>query len=130
LAIDSIERSAQLKRVHQDRDFDLSIESYSTYGDPALGIARTFQTASIGNVFGNMSNYSNPELDALLLKGERSTDQQARAQAYKAAQAIIARDLPVMSIRDARTMDGATAKLNGVWEMLGPALWTDAWLAR
>ena len=47
-----IERTAQIKRVFADRDFGVGMERYTTFGDPALGIARTFTTAAIGRTFG------------------------------------------------------------------------------
>ena len=130
VTIDPVERTAQVKRVFQDRDFDLTIQSYTTYGDPALGIARTFVSSSVGKPFGNPSGYSNPEVDALFEKAESATDLEARGDLYRAAQAILARDLPVMTVRQQRSQDAATAKLEGAWGILGPAVWSNAWLAK
>src|SRR5262249_53842 len=41
------ERAVTLKRVYGDYDFGVTLQTYSTSGDPALGIARAFVTESI-----------------------------------------------------------------------------------
>lgn len=130
VVIDPIERATQVKRVFQDRDFDLTLQGYTTYGDPALGIARTFATAAIGRPFGNPSGYSNPEVDALFEQGEAATDLKERGAFYRKAQAILAADLPVFTLHEAVIMDAATRNLEGVWGGQGYGLWNNAWLAK
>ncbi len=128
--IDSNDRATDQKKVFLDRDFDVTIENYTSYGDPALGIARTFVSSSGGKLFGNPTGYANPEVDELFVKGEQATDQAARGEFYKKAQAILARDLPSLNFRDYQTVDAASVKLQGAWEVLGPASLFDAWLAK
>ena len=53
-----------------------------------------------------------------------------RAALYRQAQEIIARDLPLLPIREARMQDAAAARLRGLWGAMGPAGWANAWLAR
>jgi peptide/nickel transport system substrate-binding protein len=130
VVVEPNERATGVKRVYQDRDFDVAAELYTSYGDPALGFARTFVSSAIGRPYGNPSGYSNSEIDALFDKGEKATDPEARGKHYHAAQAILARDLPDLTIRDYRTVDVATVKLHGAWDLLGPASLGSAWLEK
>jgi peptide/nickel transport system substrate-binding protein len=130
VTVEALELATYMKRVYQDRNFDIAIDIYTSAGDPALGVARTFLTSAIGRPYGNPSGYSNPEIDSLFDKGETETDQAVRGRSYAAAQVILARDLPNMAIRDYRTIDASTTKLHGAWEVLGPISLGDAWLEK
>ena len=128
LVIDAIERAAQVKRVFQDRDFDVTLQGYTTYGDPALGVARTFVTSSIGRPFGNPSGYSNPEVDTLFQQAENATTVQDRGAIYRKVQTILATDMPVLMLHEGVTLDAASRRVEGVWGGQGYGLWHSAWL--
>ena len=53
--LEGAERPVVLKRVYSDYDFDATLQNYSTSGDPALGISRTYHTEAIkqGQSFNN-----------------------------------------------------------------------------
>ncbi len=130
LVSEGIDRNAQVKRVFQDRDFDVTIQSYSTFGDPALGVARSFISSTIGRPFGNPSGYSNPRVDELFQKGENATDKEERGKYYKELQAILADDLPLLTLREYVITDAAQKTLQGVWGGQGYGRWNNAWIAK
>ncbi len=128
---DPMESATLVKRVFEDRDFDFALLAYGTLGDPALGVARAFTTAGIGRSFGNPSGYSNPAVDALFLEGERAATIEGRGDAYKKVQAILAEDLPGITLRQYNQNDAATKKLQGVWgQTRGDGRFADVWLMK
>jgi peptide/nickel transport system substrate-binding protein len=128
VVLDPIEPAISTKKIFEERDFGATVQIYTSYGDPALGFARTFITSAIGRPFGNPTGYSNPEVDELFSRGEKETQPADRAKYYHQAQSIIAKDVPVITIRDYRTVDAASEKLHGAWTLLGPASLGYAWL--
>ncbi len=131
VVIDALEDATFIKRVYVDGDFDVAFNNYTTYSDPALGIARTFVTSSIGQPFGNAARYSNPEVDALFEKGVRATSYEERGPFYQRIQAILAADLPVFTLRQHREMNAAAKHFEGIaGNVQGLGLWTDAWIAK
>jgi peptide/nickel transport system substrate-binding protein len=131
VTIDALEDATYVKRVYLDGDFDVAFNNYTTYSDPALGIARTFVTAAIGHPFGNAARYSNPEIDRLFEQGERPASFEERGPFYRKAQAILAADLPVLTLRQHREMNVAARNFEGIaGKVQGLGLWTDAWIAK
>ncbi len=129
VTIDAPETAVYLKRIYVDGDFDVSLIVYTSYSDPALGVARTWQQAMIGKPFGNAASYVNPAVEELFVKGERAVSNEERGKFYKEAQVILAEDLPVMMLREYRPIDAATKKLRGLWNVAqGQGSWQDAWL--
>ena len=98
--LEGAERPVVLKRVYSDYDFDATLQNYSTSGDPALGISRTYHTEAIkqGQSFNNATRYSNPEVDALFDKGRDASTEEERKAHYFKVQEVLARDLPVLTI--------------------------------
>jgi peptide/nickel transport system substrate-binding protein len=130
VTVDALEDATYVKRVYIDGDFDVAFNNYTTYSDPALGIARTFVTSSIGKPFGNAARYSNPEVDALFEQGERATSYAERGPFYQRIQRILAGDLPVLTLRQHHEMNAAAKSFEGIaGKVQGLGLWTDAWIA-
>jgi peptide/nickel transport system substrate-binding protein len=71
------------------RDFDLMVDGLGIGPDPVL-----FEEVMRSDNVLNASHYRNAELDRLFDVGKSELDQAKRAVAYKAAQAIIVRDMP------------------------------------
>jgi peptide/nickel transport system substrate-binding protein len=131
LSIEALEDATLVKRVFTDRDFDVALQTYTTYADPALGIARIYASSAIGRGFGNASGYSNSEVDSLLQQAEKPSDFDERGKFYKQAQAIIADDAPIIMLRQYLDFDGASVKLNGIWGVAGAiGVWRDGWMAK
>ena len=129
LVNEALDRTSAGKRMFDTRDFDTTMTSYVSFGDPALGIARIFVTSSIGKVFGNPTGYSNPAVDALFEKGEQATDLAERGGHYRQAQAILAQDLPVLTLHERVLYDGIAKSIRGIEEENYLLSWRDAWLA-
>jgi peptide/nickel transport system substrate-binding protein len=117
-------------RIYSKANFDLTMVGYTSFGDPALGISRTFVTGSIGKPFGNASRYSNPEVDKLFEQGAQTTAQAERAVFYRKAAEILAQDLPTLTFHEYQHDDAASARLKGLWGGQGYGWWNNAWIAR
>src|SRR5262249_13388609 len=119
------------KRVYVDGDFDVSLITYTSYSDPALGVTRTFTGASIGKPYGNASGYSNSTVDELFAKGERATAPEERGAFYRQAQTILADELPAMQLRQYVDKSVATKSLQGIWGIAqGNGHWVDGWMSK
>ncbi len=129
--IEALESAALTKRVFVDRDFDITMVGYTTFSDPALGISRAYVTSSIGQLYGNPTNYSNPKVDELFDLGEKATTQDERARFYREAQTILADDLPAFIIRDYSQIDAASKKLQNMWgDARGDGRYGEAWFMK
>ncbi len=128
VVVSGLERVAATKRMFEAMDGDVVLVGYTSFGDPALGIARAFVTSSIGKQFGNPSGYSNPEVDKLFEEGERAPTQEGRGVAYRKVQTILADDLPVFNLHERALFDGITAKLHGIEDEFFLISWRDAWI--
>jgi len=123
-------RSTELKQVFTDWDFDATLQAYSTAGDPALGVERLYISSAIRKApFVNASGYSNPEIDKLFAEGANATATADRARAYRAAQVILAEDLPVLPIWQTALINVATSRVKGKWSWsTGYDHWEDVWV--
>lgn len=128
--LEGAERPVVLKRVYADYDFDATLQTYTTLGDPALGIARTYVTSSIkkGTTFNNASQYSNPEIDKLFDAGRDAHVQEERQKAYDSIQQILARDLPVLNLHQQPQFAIASTRLQGLWQAANQQWWGSVWM--
>lgn len=79
-------------------DYDITFNFLFQYGDPALGVARTYLSNNItkGVLFSNTQGYSNPEVDRLFEAASVSLDDQERQRLYSAVQKQLVEDLPLL----------------------------------
>lgn len=79
-----------------DRDFDLAFTYLYQYGDPALGVSRTYMStnAEPGSPWNNVSNYQNPETDKMFDEAALMANPDDRVAAYKKIQDQIVSDVP------------------------------------
>jgi len=75
--------------------------------DPDLS---TYYTSKAG---GNTSEYSNPEVDKLLVEGRKTVDQTARAAIYKKMQELIAEDAPIIYLYYPRELRALSTRVQG-----------------
>jgi peptide/nickel transport system substrate-binding protein len=124
------ERAIMLKRVYTDYDFDVTLQNYTTSGDPALGVARAYTTDAIhpGQTFNNASGYSNPKVDELFAKGRDAATKEERAKYYFAVQEILARDLPTIPYYEQAQLDASSARLHGTEKYGIYPWWGSLWL--
>ncbi len=80
-----------------DWDYDLAFTYLYQYGDPALGVARTYLSSNIekGSPWNNVEGYSNPEVDRLFEEAAVAVGEEKRQEIYDEVQAILVEDVPV-----------------------------------
>jgi peptide/nickel transport system substrate-binding protein len=78
-------------------DFDLTMDIVYNWGDPVIGVHRTYLCNNIrqGVVWSNTQNYCNPRVDELLQQAEREPDPAQRKALYSEFQQIVTEELPV-----------------------------------
>lgn len=119
-----LERSVMIDRVYTRADYDLTVQSFTSNTDPAIGYHRIYLSAPPGTAFVNATGYSNPEVDRLLNQAGRTANQDERAKAYGQVNAILARDVPTLILFDEIGIDAARARLRNLWQGLDAR---DAW---
>jgi peptide/nickel transport system substrate-binding protein len=120
IVLEPLERSVLTDKVFVKRDFDLTLQSYFSAGDPAIGYHRLYLTENGRPQLTNPTGYANPEIDRLLGEAATAPDQGERAGLYRQAEAILDADLPAIVLYDEKTADFASKKLTGLWPALDP----------
>ncbi len=110
-----LERSVMIQKVFADRDFDLTFQSFSSSGDPAIGYHRLYLTNATKTQFLNASGYSNLKVDELLNKAAVTPKSEDRVKLYTEVQTILAADLPSIVLFDEEGVDFASKRLSGLW---------------
>ena len=113
LNVQPVERSVMVERVY-GRQYDLSMQSFTSSGDPAIGYHRIYLSAEPGQNFVNATGYGNPEVDALLREAAGLADQAARAELYAQALEILAHDVPTLVLFDELSTQASAANLRGL----------------
>lgn len=128
--LQAVPRNVMLEQVFTNWDFDVTIQAYSTSGDPALGVSRLYVTSAIvKRPFVNASGYSSPDVDALFNKGAATSGFTERGDIYKQAVKILAQDLPVIPIWETAGINVASKKVHGTWAWgTGYTYWDGVWL--
>lgn len=77
-------------------DFDMSWDTVFNWGDPVIGVHRTYDSTNIAKgVWSNTQGYSNARVDELMAMAAVETDDAKRKALYAEFQQIIADELPV-----------------------------------
>ncbi len=107
-------------------NFDIAVMGASGYMDPNEYLEQSFKTNGVNNAAG----YSNPDLDALIDQGLRTTDREARVGIYQAAQQIIIDEAPWISLYTSDTYEGLRSNVKGYTHMLSGGLTSlrETWL--
>jgi peptide/nickel transport system substrate-binding protein len=79
-----------IQTVYTDFDFDMTVTGDSSYVDPNSLVYRNFKTGESSN----FSQYSDPEMDELIVNGVATTDQAARTAIYQQIAEKLLADLP------------------------------------
>jgi peptide/nickel transport system substrate-binding protein len=78
-------------------EYELTVNFVYQYGDPTLGVARTYISSNIQKIpFTNTSGYVNPKVDELFDVAARETDPAKREAAFKQVQALLIEDQPLI----------------------------------
>lgn len=82
-----------------EMDFDMSWDTVFNWGDPVIGVHRTYVSSNIGKgVWSNTQGYSNARVDELLDMAAKEGDTEKRKALYDEFQAIIAAEVPVYHV--------------------------------
>ncbi len=131
VTVESLETATVNKRVYIDGDFDVNLQVYNSFADPAFGISRVFVSSSIGRQAGNGSFYSNPDVDKLFDQAAGVTSIEERGKFYRQAISILAEEMPVLTLRQSKYIDYATKRLHDLWgQAQGEGDWSSAWLEK
>jgi peptide/nickel transport system substrate-binding protein len=78
-------------------EFDLTMDTVFNWGDPVIGVARTYLSSNIrsGVIWSNTQNYKNPKVDELLGKAAVELDGAKRKALYQDFQKIVTDEVPV-----------------------------------
>jgi len=81
-------------------DFDMTMDSVYNWGDPVIGVHRTYLCDNIrqGVVWSNTQNYCNPRVDEILHQAETELDENKRKSLYSEFQQILTDELPIVWI--------------------------------
>jgi peptide/nickel transport system substrate-binding protein len=84
------------KRV-SGHDFDLTLDSVFNWGDPVIGVHRTYLSSNIrpGVIWSNTQSYVNPKVDELLARAAVEKDREKRKAMYMEFQKIVVSDAPI-----------------------------------
>lgn len=83
-----------------NHNFDLAIDIVFNWGDPVIGVHRTYSSKNIkkGVIWSNTQRYVNPKVDLILSEAEIEVDFNKRNALYFELQRILAEDLPLYPI--------------------------------
>jgi peptide/nickel transport system substrate-binding protein len=81
-------------------DFDLTMDMVFNWGDPVIGVHRTYLSSNIreGVIWSNTQQYSNDRVDELLEEAAVENDPERRKALYDEFQTIVTDELPVYNI--------------------------------
>jgi peptide/nickel transport system substrate-binding protein len=84
------------KRI-SNYDYDMTWDVVFNWGDPAIGVHRTYQSTNIkpGVIWSNTHQYENAQVDAILDQAGQETDPEKRQALYSEFQTIVAGEVPI-----------------------------------
>ena len=95
LVDEGMESAAWRQKSFVDWDYDITMGSFASGPDPAIGASAFYTCARIQRLSGhNASGYCNQEVDALFEAGGQELDEQKRIEIYRKAASILAEDVP------------------------------------
>jgi peptide/nickel transport system substrate-binding protein len=106
-------------------EFDLSMDVVFNWGDPVIGVARTYLSTNIKPiVWTNTQSYNNPKVDELLNSAGTLLDPVKRKAYYAAFQKIVTDELPIEFINVTPYHTAANKRVGNVpatiWGVLSP----------
>ncbi|MBU1358441.1 MAG: ABC transporter substrate-binding protein [Gammaproteobacteria bacterium] len=108
-----------------DHDFDVSIDGVFNWGDPVIGVHRTYLSSNIKPVvWSNTQSYKNPKVDALLNQAGQEVDPAKRKAEYAEFQKIVTDELPVAFLTTQGYRTVVSARManppTSIWGPLSP----------
>lgn len=113
--IQSLDSGAWRDVAFKNWDFDVTMGSFSTGPDPAIGTERLYVCRNIEPLFArNASGYCNPELDAVFEAAAKELDEDKRVELYAQAVALLTEDAPHWWLWDRHYPVAFNANLTGL----------------
>lgn len=83
-----------------NHDFDATMDVVFNWGDPVIGVHRTYLSSNIrkGVIWSNTQSYRNPRVDELLTAAGKEQDEAKRKALYDEFQKIVVDDAPIVFI--------------------------------
>ncbi|MGI0044102.1 MAG: ABC transporter substrate-binding protein, partial [Nitrososphaeraceae archaeon] len=94
IRIISLDQTAYGEIVSRNRDFQLTLESWTSGPDPTMQLGQIFHSKQAKVIGGNGANYSNPKVDQLFDTATYETNAQKKAELLYEIQDMVVRDLP------------------------------------
>ena len=110
------------------QEFDLTVDSVWNWGDPIIGVHRTWLSSNIrkGVIWSNTQSYKNDRVDEILATAGTQTDEARRKAQYAEFQKIVVDDSPVAFVYEISFNYGYNNRVAGipddVWGMMSPML--------
>ena len=107
-------------------DFDVTIDHVYNWGDPVIGVDRTYLSSNIrkGVIWSNTQQYSNPRVDELLAQAGQEMDLEKRKALYAEFQKIVVDDAPIyyLNVIPYKTIakKGVVGIPDGTWGAVAP----------
>ncbi|MBN8908650.1 MAG: ABC transporter substrate-binding protein, partial [Rhodospirillales bacterium] len=114
VVLETTDAGAWAKRIG-DWDYETSTNFVSQFGDPTLGVERTYVSTNIKKVtFTNTGGYANPKIDALFKTARDSGDSAVRAKAFTEIQQILCEEIPQIWLMEMQWPTTHEKKLHNV----------------
>jgi peptide/nickel transport system substrate-binding protein len=107
-------------------DFDLTMDTVFNWGDPVIGVDRTYLTSNIrkGIIWSNTQQYSNRKVDELLVAAAREPLPDKRKAMYSEFQKIVVLDAPIYFINAVPYYNAFSNGLSNlpttIWGLMSP----------
>ena len=101
--------------------FEMSLDSVWNWGDPVIGVHRTWLSSNIkpGVIWSNTQSYSNPKVDEWLAAAGQEMNLAKRKELYKQVQKAVVEDCPVAFLYEQTFYEAYAAKVinppGGIW---------------
>jgi peptide/nickel transport system substrate-binding protein len=116
-----MERALLMQKGYTDGEFDLLIDSYLLGPDPAIGVERLYNSASIftpARPFTNNSGYRSAEVDRLFDQEKQAVDPEKRRAIYEQIQIKVWADLPILPLFSYRGAEAYNARMvTGIFDV-------------
>lgn len=115
-----------------NQQFDMTMDQVFNWGDPVIGVARTYVCNNIkpGVIWSNTQSYCNPQVDGLLAAAAIEPDPAKRKDQYAQAFVQITRDAPIYFVNEVPYHTAYSAKVQNppvsIWGVMGPM--DEVWL--
>ena len=117
LVLESTDPGGWSRKV-SEWDYDTTINYLYQYGDPTLGVARTYVSTNIQHVtFTNTGGYKNPKVDDLFAQAQAAVAATERQAAFTAVTKILVEDVPQIWIQEMAFPTFTDKRLHDVIEL-------------